>query len=376
MPRCSSRIASSAIGMPAILLPAEPASAARMERGPLAPRGNPRKMPGCRCWAILDRGRLLSRQSDLRRDALSLGRTHLHRLPYRACVRHHAGLDARMANELGGLDAERAGRCVRRTDLVPILQHHLSRRCGLAAVGYACDRSLGAPGASVGLFPNCRSSSPCRCSAAIPKPPICWAWRPPAMRSGSPGIEPVETRPRGRMPVPRFLAPLRGSGGPCPWSRWDSSPTVRRLGPRGVAAEISGGEEAAAAAARHALASVGDQRGLGVGRTGVSLSVVRLGKRFPVGFTALGLAMSAGVAAAVTAIQLLPVVEFTQLTSRAAGGGPHDIYPFSIAPIRIVELLWPNFSGIQVDGNNHWMRALKLWDTTRRSGCRPCTWVG
>ncbi|HKI18736.1 MAG TPA: hypothetical protein VKA15_12695, partial [Isosphaeraceae bacterium] len=86
----------------------------------------------------------------------------------------------------------------------------------------------------------------------------------------------------------------------------------------------------------------------------------RRGWRFPLGLMGLGLAMSAGLAAALTAIQLLPVVEFTQLTTRAAGGGPHDIYPFSLAPIRIGELLWPNISGIQIEGNNYWAQALKL----------------
>ena len=86
----------------------------------------------------------------------------------------------------------------------------------------------------------------------------------------------------------------------------------------------------------------------------------RRGRRFRLGRMGLGLAMSAGLAATLTAIQLLPVIEFTQLTSRAAGGGPHEIYPFSIAPIRIGELLWPNISGIQFEGDSHWARALKL----------------
>jgi hypothetical protein len=86
----------------------------------------------------------------------------------------------------------------------------------------------------------------------------------------------------------------------------------------------------------------------------------RRGWRFPLGLMGIGLAISAGLAAALTAVQLLPVVEFTQLTTRAAGGGPHDIYPFSLAPLRIAELLWPNVSGIQIDGNSHWARALKL----------------
>ena len=37
-----------------------------------------------------------------------------------------------------------------------------------------------------------------------------------------------------------------------------------------------------------------------------------------------------------------------QQTVRAAGAGPHDLYPFSIEPIRLVELAWPNVLGVAV----------------------------
>jgi hypothetical protein len=86
----------------------------------------------------------------------------------------------------------------------------------------------------------------------------------------------------------------------------------------------------------------------------------RRGWRFRLRLMGLGLAMSAGLAAALTAVQLFPVIEFTQLTTRAAGGGPHDMYPFSLPPIRIGELLWPNISGIQLEGNYSWAQSLKL----------------
>ena len=33
---------------------------------------------------------------------------------------------------------------------------------------------------------------------------------------------------------------------------------------------------------------------------------------------------------------------------------PHDIYPFSIEPFRLVEMVWPNILGTQFDGNNYW----------------------
>ena len=55
------------------------------------------------------------------------------------------------------------------------------------------------------------------------------------------------------------------------------------------------------------------------------------------GFTWLGLAMSAGLAIVLTAAQLLPVIEFTGRTMRAVVG-PHDLYRFSIEPFRLVEL--------------------------------------
>ena len=59
---------------------------------------------------------------------------------------------------------------------------------------------------------------------------------------------------------------------------------------------------------------------------------------------------SAALAIALTAAQLLPVIEFTQRTSRAAEGGTHDIYPFSVEPFRLLEMVWPNILGTQFDG--------------------------
>src|SRR5439155_23256551 len=58
-----------------------------------------------------------------------------------------------------------------------------------------------------------------------------------------------------------------------------------------------------------------------------------------------------------------------QQTVRAAATGPHDIYPFSIEPLRLVELIWPNILGIGFEGNTYWM------DTIRLPGTRPKIWV-
>ena len=68
----------------------------------------------------------------------------------------------------------------------------------------------------------------------------------------------------------------------------------------------------------------------------------------PLGIAWLGLAGAAALAVALTAAQLLPVVEFTQQSLRAAESAPHDIYPFSIEPIRLAGLIWPDVLGVDV----------------------------
>ena len=85
----------------------------------------------------------------------------------------------------------------------------------------------------------------------------------------------------------------------------------------------------------------------------------RRGWRFPLGLAWLGLAGAAGLAVAVSAAQLLPVLEFTQRTSRAAEGGPHDIYPFSLEPARLAGLIWPNVLGNAFDGNTSWSELVR-----------------
>jgi hypothetical protein len=95
----------------------------------------------------------------------------------------------------------------------------------------------------------------------------------------------------------------------------------------------------------------------------------RRGWRLPLGIMWLGLAASAALAVALSAVQFFPVFEFTQLTVRAAGGGPHDIYPFSLEPFRLVELLWPNILGIQFEGNTYWLDCIAL------PGVRPKIWI-
>jgi hypothetical protein len=95
----------------------------------------------------------------------------------------------------------------------------------------------------------------------------------------------------------------------------------------------------------------------------------RRGWRSPLGTMLLGLAGSAALAGALAAAQLLPVFEFTQQTVRAAGDGPHDIYPFSIEPFRLAEMVWPSIFGTSFGRNAYWI------DTMRLPGVRPKIWV-
>jgi hypothetical protein len=71
-----------------------------------------------------------------------------------------------------------------------------------------------------------------------------------------------------------------------------------------------------------------------------------------------GLSGAAVLGAALAGAQLVPVLEFTRQSVRAAGEGPHDIYPFSLEPIRLVELAWPNAFGSSFGGNRYWLTAL------------------
>jgi Bacterial membrane protein YfhO len=93
------------------------------------------------------------------------------------------------------------------------------------------------------------------------------------------------------------------------------------------------------------------------------------GRRSRLCFIWLGLAASATLSVGLTAAQLFPVIEFTQRTSRAAEGGTHDIYPFSIEPFRLVEVVCPNILGTQFTGNNYWGEMIRI------PGARPKAWV-
>ena len=82
----------------------------------------------------------------------------------------------------------------------------------------------------------------------------------------------------------------------------------------------------------------------------------RLGSaRVPIVPLLAGLVGAAALAGALTAVQLLPVAEFTGGSARATEEGPHDSYPFSLEPYRLVELVWPGFFGRNFGSPVSWM---------------------
>lgn len=95
------------------------------------------------------------------------------------------------------------------------------------------------------------------------------------------------------------------------------------------------------------------------------------GRRTPLVAMLGGLAVAAVLAGAVAGAQLLPVFEFTGLTVRAANEGPHDVFPFSLPPTRIVEFFLPNVFGSFFYGNRSWLlgipplgKPVKTWVPT------------
>ncbi len=82
-----------------------------------------------------------------------------------------------------------------------------------------------------------------------------------------------------------------------------------------------------------------------------------------------GLGVSAVLAIAVSAVQLLPSLEYTRRTQRSERDGQHDVYPFSLEPFRLAELVWPNGFGSEFGEQTAWSNAVRL------PGTRPLLWV-
>lgn len=72
----------------------------------------------------------------------------------------------------------------------------------------------------------------------------------------------------------------------------------------------------------------------------------------------LGLAGAAGLAAAVIGVQLLPTLEYTSRATRSAGGA-HELFPFSVPPARLLELLWPGVLGASRSADHSWLAAIE-----------------
>ncbi len=127
--------------------------------------------------------------------------------------------------------------------------------------------------------------------------------------------------------------------------------------------------ETAASAALDALDALGRDCRLGVGRELVFFFTGGVdGWRSPLGACGWASRARPCLSVAMTAAQLLPVIEFTQQTGRSSSG-PREIYQFSLEPFRLLELAWPNILGMPFEGKSYW------GDLIRTPGGRPKGWV-
>ena len=92
---------------------------------------------------------------------------------------------------------------------------------------------------------------------------------------------------------------------------------------------------------------------------------VRRGRDFRLAIASAGLALAAVLAVAVSAAQLLPVIEFIERTWRVTDM-PLEASWYSLEPFRAVELLWPNILGTRLGENSYWIEALGLPGTRAR----------
>jgi hypothetical protein len=93
---------------------------------------------------------------------------------------------------------------------------------------------------------------------------------------------------------------------------------------------------------------------LGIGNWLLLVGRKRYGGRVRIG-RLVGLGVAAAVAVAVMGAQLLPTLEFTSRTIRAAEEGGHEMMPFSVEPHRVLELAIPGVFGTTHNGNRSWL---------------------
>jgi hypothetical protein len=72
---------------------------------------------------------------------------------------------------------------------------------------------------------------------------------------------------------------------------------------------------------------------------------LRRGPRAALGTSLTGLAAAAALALMLAAAQLIPVLELSSRTFRAAEGGTNRVYLFSLEPTWLAGVIWPNFYG-------------------------------
>jgi len=80
-----------------------------------------------------------------------------------------------------------------------------------------------------------------------------------------------------------------------------------------------------------------------------------------------GLIAASGLALVLAGAQLLPVLEYSRLSFRAAEAGYHDSYAYSAHPLQLLDTVWPNVFGTVEGGYRSWLNALppkpgsRLW---------------
>ena len=79
-----------------------------------------------------------------------------------------------------------------------------------------------------------------------------------------------------------------------------------------------------------------------------------------------GLAGACVLAIALSAVQLLPVLEFAARSARVGEDVSLDVFRFSLEPYRLLELVWPKVFGTLCPQNRAWLRAI-LPTTDRES---------
>ncbi len=70
------------------------------------------------------------------------------------------------------------------------------------------------------------------------------------------------------------------------------------------------------------------------------------------------LVASGALALAISAAQLVPMAEFTMLSSRTAGSAPMFFSKFSMEPFRLVEFVWPEPFGWEIPVNRGWIQLM------------------